>query len=145
MLLQAALLNVWDEAWDGGFSRLDRLRSRLPTHILAKAPWGGTRSRCVGILVARVGRSGHVSGRFTALFGLRRPDAVEVLLVRRVLAHWVGDVGLVALMARHGLDHVGRDDLLECGRLGGIALGVAGRLVGRGLVVIGPGDSVVLS
>ena len=48
-------------------------------------------------------------------------------------------------MARHGLDHVGRDDFLECSRLRGIALGVAGRLVGRGLVVIGPGDGVVLS
>ena len=70
---------------------------------------------------------------------------MEVLLVRGVLAHWVGNVGLVALMARHGLDHVGRDDLLECSRLRGIALGVAGRFVGRGLVVIGPGDGVVLS
>ena len=40
---------------------------------------------------------------------------MEVLLVRGVLAHWVGNVGLVALMARHGLDHVSRDYLLECG------------------------------
>ena len=70
---------------------------------------------------------------------------MEVLLVRRVLAHWVGNVGLVALMTRHGLDHVGRDDLLECSRLRGIALGVAGRLVGSGLVVICPGYGVVLS
>ena len=70
---------------------------------------------------------------------------MEVLLVRRVLAHWVGDVGLVALVARHRLNHVGGDDLLESGRLRGIALSVAGRLVGRGLVVIGPGNGVVLS
>ena len=69
---------------------------------------------------------------------------MEVLLVRRVLAHWVGNVGLVALMTRHGLDHVGRDDLLERGRLRGVALGVAGRLVGRGLVMIGPSYSIVL-
>ena len=70
---------------------------------------------------------------------------MEILLVSRVLAHWVGNVSLVALMARHGLDHVGRDDFLECSRLRGIALGVAGRLVGRSLMVIGPGDGVVLS
>ena len=70
---------------------------------------------------------------------------MEVLLICRVLAHWVGNVGLVALMTRHGLDHVCRDDLLKRGRLRGVALGVAGRLVGGGLVMIGPDDGIVLS
>lgn len=93
---------------------------------MAAAPLGHTLRQIAAAFVARV-RAGQVGHRVVLLhFGLG-PDALEDLLVHRVLAH--GGLGLVAGVASHRFDHVGRDHFLESGRFRAIALSIA-RLVG---------------